>query len=1043
METYLNLAMNLSPKPRLKKAFKLTVYIVCSLLLILFLAPYFIPDSFNRRIKEWANESIDGTFDFSTAKFSFFREFPALTLTISDFRLNGSSPFRSDTLISAKELSLGVNVWALISNKVQITLFSLERARVNIKVNERGEANYNIISSKKQASKESSPNDVAVRIKQIKIHNSALIYDDQSTAIRIEANDFNYSGKGDLSAAIFDLSTDVSIKAFDLKYDGVAYIRNKQVAGKLVTRVNTSSLALRFTENTIRINRLPIVFRGSLDFLDKGYLMDFSLRSDHARLLDVFTALPPQYQGWLEETEVRGDADLDVNLKGKYIGNGEQPDLIVQAVIRDGFISNKKAPAPVSNLNLAATLKLPGLDLERMIFDADSLNLTVDHLNLQSVFHSKGFSNPELHTRIKGGLDLALLDRALGIAPVDLKGLVKLDIRADGKFRTGQNPVALRPDTIVLSIPSFAIDASWQDGLMHYTAVPEAIRDISMKLHASCDDSDYRHIKISMDDLKAVAINNVVTGKFHWNVAGKNDVEAELKTRLNCTDLKRFLPDQVTEFKGKIDVNLTSSGIYDPSTKKFPVTSWDLTWQQGQIKTPYYPAAIEDISMVVHLKNSSGDYKDMQGEIEPIQFRFEQQPFRIEASLNDLTDLRYQLKSTGTLELGKIYRVFALDGIGVEGKVQTDLSLAGRQSDMTSARANRLNNSGTIQLENIRVNTNYLPQPVLIDRGIIRFNQDKIDLENIRAKYQSNELTLNGQLASVISYVLDDSGKLLGHLEIEGSRLLLDEFKYYSTSDTTASYSSGTIVLPSNLAMRFDARFKEVQMQGVQLEDFESSAQLEPGRASVSRMQFRLAGGSFKGSATYASTNPSQASFGIEINADSFDIEKAYAQVPMIRTMMPSAATVKGVIGLHYKLAGKLDSTMMPVYPSLHGGGSLTVQQASLKGFKLMNAVSKTTNTEAIRDQDVKKVVINSTIANNLLTIQRTRMKIAGFRPRFEGQVTLDGKYNLSGRLGLPPLGIIGIPFHVGGSQENPVIKLRKGTAQDELQASEVEEEEK
>jgi AsmA protein len=64
---------------------------------------------------------------------------------------------------------------------------------------------------------------------------------------------------------------------------------------------------------------------------------------------------------------------------------------------------------------------------------------------------------------------------------------------------------------------------------------------------------------------------------------------------------------------------------------------------------------------------------------------------------------------------------------------------------------------------------------------------------------------------------------------------------------------------------------------------------------------------------------------------------------------------------------------------------------------------------------------------------------MAGFRLRTEGQTSLDGKLNLKMRLGLPPLGIIGIPLKVTGTQENPKIKMGKN--KEELQETEYKDE--
>ncbi|HRN98624.1 MAG TPA: hypothetical protein PLA69_04820, partial [Flavobacterium sp.] len=106
----------------------------------------------------------------------------------------------------------------------------------------------------------------------------------------------------------------------------------------------------------------------------------------------------------------------------------------------------------------------------------------------------------------------------------------------------------------------------------------------------------------------------------------------------------------------------------------------------------------------------------------------------------------------------------------------------------------------------------------------------------------------------------------------------------------------------------------------------------------------------------------------------------------------------------------------------------LSVKNVKMKGFRLMNVVSRETNMEGVADPDVSKVDIKTQIRNNIITIDRFKFKVAGFRPRIEGQTSLDGKLNLKMRLGLPPLGIIGIPLTVTGTQDDPKVKLGRKT---------------
>jgi AsmA protein len=187
--------------------------------------------------------------------------------------------------------------------------------------------------------------------------------------------------------------------------------------------------------------------------------------------------------------------------------------------------------------------------------------------------------------------------------------------------------------------------------------------------------------------------------------------------------------------------------------------------------------------------------------------------------------------------------------------------------------------------------------------------------------------------------------------------------------------------------------------------------------------------------AIYGSEATNRAFFDFKILAKDFDIKRAYNEIKMFREMASAAEKAEGIVSLDYKVAGKLDGNMQPIYPSLVGGGKLSVKKVKMMGFKMFGAVSKKTDTEAIKNPDVTEVVVKTAIKNNIITIDRFKFKVAGFRPRIEGTTSFDGKLNIKMRLGLPPLGIIGIPMTITGTQDNPKVKLGKQT--EDLQETE------
>ena len=132
-------------KKSLIKSFKIFGITIGLILLMMFLFPIVFPGKIEKEVKEFANRKLNGELDFKEANLSFFNHFPSLTLSLTKFSLKGSAPYKDETLVSADEIAFGINLKSLVFDKtVAIDKIFLSDAFVNVKVNEKGEANYKI-----------------------------------------------------------------------------------------------------------------------------------------------------------------------------------------------------------------------------------------------------------------------------------------------------------------------------------------------------------------------------------------------------------------------------------------------------------------------------------------------------------------------------------------------------------------------------------------------------------------------------------------------------------------------------------------------------------------------------------------------------------------------------------------------------------------------------------------------------------------------------------------------------------------------------------
>ncbi|WP_430613298.1 AsmA-like C-terminal region-containing protein [Flavobacterium sp. JP2137] len=1031
---------NTGIKDKLVKVVKGIGIVAATLLLLMYIVPLFFADTIAKSIKDLANENIKAKMEFETIDLSFYKKFPALTVTIENPEIKGVGVFEDKTLLQARSISFGIDLFSLLQDKIKLNTVFIDEVDFNVLVDAEGNANYNIwISDDEKPKKEDDATDL--RIEKIKITEANIRYEDLSNKLFIEAKGFNYLGTGDLSSEVFELKTLAKMESFDLIFNEVAYVKQKPVSAKLITKVDTKSLNFVFEENDLRVKELPISFKGKFGFLDKGYDLSFDVVSKDGKLEHLLSLLPMEYQSWLEQTAIQGVSDLTFQLKGQYIAEENiKPSVELGLKVKEGSIAYNKIADPLKDFNLDFYLTLPDLDLERLKIAINTVEFTLKGQSTKGSFHSLGLESPIVSGALKSSLDLKVFQQTLGISQLDLSGHLDLDFSTEGQFARAVVVSGLRNDqidTVVSSIPKFKLSGQLKEGYLKMADLPAAVEKINFKLYAEARDSLYQNTTVDIQGLNAQALTNYVKGHFKLKNLRNYDLDANVQLALNLAELTQFVPLSQAEMRGDVRIDLVAKGTYEPRKKRFPVMNAVVKVDRGYIKLHAMPELpIEDIDIETNISSKRGSYSDLLIKVLPIQFKIAGESFKIDADLYNLNNLRYRVKSKGSLNIGNIYKLFKIDGLNVGGSIQTDLSLRGLQSDAVAGNYSKLKNSGLLTVNSLFLKSELFPKPLDIKRGVFKFFQEKMLFEDFRAVYGSSKFSMNGHLSNVIQFITSDQGQLHGQFDLKSKSFNVDEFMVFAPSTAAPSKgktaaTAGVVMIPSHFDMRFNADVKQIKYSDLLLKNFVGSVLAQSGKVVVDQANFDLVGTQVAMKASYKPTSYTRAHFDYEIDAANFDIQRAYKEIKLFREMATMAKDAYGKVSLKYKLNGTLNGEMFPIMNTLEGEGQMTLEDIQFKGFKLLNSIASKTDMNSLEDGSVSKVEINTSIKNNVMTIERTRMKMAGFRPRFEGQITLDGQMNIGFRLGLPPLGIIGIPMRIMGTADKFNIKLGRYKEED------------
>jgi hypothetical protein len=349
------------------------------LLLLLLLIPILFREKIVTLAKQQINQSINAKVEFTDASISFFRNFPKISLALDNLSVSGISGFERDTLLSAKQVSVALNVMSVISgDNIKVSSIVIDEPVVYAVINKEGRANWEITKEDTEAKDSSASKPFRLNLQHYEVNDAILYYIDSTSGINAKIIGLDHSGSGDFTQDQFTLQTKTSASKVTYSMNGIPWLSEVSLSANTDVQVDNAISKYSFATDNIMLNELPLSVNGFYQMVDDSTSdMDIKFKSASSDFKNILSLVPVVYQKDFKSLDAKGQASFDGFVKGRMQGD-QLPAYDVKAVVKDGYFKYQDLPAPVKNIQLQMHVSNPDGVNDHLVFEIPSAHLEMN-----------------------------------------------------------------------------------------------------------------------------------------------------------------------------------------------------------------------------------------------------------------------------------------------------------------------------------------------------------------------------------------------------------------------------------------------------------------------------------------------------------------------------------------------------------------------------------------------------------------------------------------------------------------------------------------
>lgn len=533
-----------------------------------------------------------------------------------------------------------------------------------------------------------------------------------------------------------------------------------------------------------------------------------------------------------------------------------------------------------------------------------------------------------------------------------------------------------------------------------------------------------------------------------WVALAGERIDLDLKA--GCEEVKfKDILSMIPAFYTRDFKNLTAGGEMSLTAwakgsmigNRLPAFEVKLGVKDGSFKYAALPKSVSAINVAARVANPGGVMD--QTVVEVSKFGLSMAGNSLGATFyasNLVSDPSFRASAVGRVDLGAIDQVYPLgDDTTLEGMITADLKVAAVMSDIEKQHYEKINASGTFTVEGMNATVEGLPE-VKIRRAAATITPSAMTLGELGVTIGGSDLAAKGQLSNYIGYFLKDD-TLSGRLYLTSKLLDLNELlgcvpesaeeeasAEAAPADAEPAAEQGVVEVPRNLALSLNATVDKILFQQMTITDFAGDLKVANGTLDMSKLAMKAFGGSMSASGSYSTAaNPLRPALKLALNIDRASFEKTFAELDMVRQIVPIFAKTGGDYSMKLDMRTSLDEHMSPDLMSLNATGFIRSANIRVQNIGAFDALAKALKNDALRKIEAKDVAIEFAIADGRVTTKPFDLKVGGTSVRLSGTTGLDQTIDYTAKVALPGAagGVLeSVNVGIGGTFTSPKITL-------------------